>query len=305
LPEALSAREAGFSPRIQVDDIVRHPRFADARKAYLDRFLDVYGGDPFLVRLLVESSRVLVYQVIVVLEAAQDETAPDTWLTIGRLKQTMSLFGLASARHIDDLVARLRAVGFMESRPSRRDRRVCVLSPTEKLRHHDRDWLAAHYAPLAVLYPEHGYEPALRRDPDFQTAHRRLAVKLLPLAAALYCSEPDMLLFLNRAGGYMVLASLLQAAMADHRHAAMPYADIGGRFGISRTHVRKLLVGAETAGLVKLHGRGGHGVEILPRLWASHDRGIACGMYLNDLAYAAVTRPGSDAATSIDSGAAL
>jgi hypothetical protein len=291
LQEADLLLRLGIAPRISVDDIIRHPRLAEARKTYLDRFLDVYGGDPFLVRLLVESGRVLVYLVVITLEAAQDPERPETWLTIGLLKRTMSLFGLASERHIDALVGRLCAVGFMDSRPSPRDRRVRILTPTERLRAHDRDWLVAHYAPLAALYPEHGYEFVMGRDRDFQARHRRFAVSLLPLAAELYRSEPDMLLFLNRAGGYMVIASLLQAAMAaDHRHAVLPYAYIGDRFGISRTHVRKLLVDAEAAGLVGLHGRGGHNVEVLPRLWASHDRGVACGMYLNDLVYLAATR---------------
>jgi hypothetical protein len=49
--------------------------------------------------------------------------------------------------------------------------------------------------------------------------------------------------------------------------------------------VRKLLVAAEAEGLVKLHAHGGRRVEILPRLWASHDRGMANGMYGHDIAY--------------------
>jgi len=38
-----------------------------------------------------------------------------------------------------------------------------------------------------------------------------------------------------------------------------------------------------------LDARGGHRVEILPRLWASYDRGIAGGMYLHDLVYGVAT----------------
>jgi hypothetical protein len=168
---------------------------------------------------------------------------------------------------------------------------VRILKPTEKMRAHDREWLAAHHAGLAVLYPQHDYGLALRRDREFQAVHRRIGVAFLPLGAKLYLSVPDMLLFLNRAGGYMVLAALLQAAMEapDDPHAPVPYADVGDRFGVSRTHVRQLLTDAEEAGLVKLHARGGHRVEILPRLWASHDQGIAGGMYLHDMLYLAVT----------------
>jgi len=100
---------------------------------------------------------------------------------------------------------------------------------------------------------------------------------------------PDLLLFFNHAAGHMVSAALLHAAMAaDDLHAAVPYADVGERFGISRTHVRKILVEAQDAGLVRLHSRGGHRVEILPRLWASYDRGLAVGMFILDSIHALV-----------------
>jgi DNA-binding IclR family transcriptional regulator len=73
-------------------------------------------------------------------------------------------------------------------------------------------------------------------------------------------------------------------------HAAVAYADVADRFGVSRTHVRQLLVAAEEAGLVKLHARGGRRVELLPRLWSSYDRSIAGGMYLHDMIYVAAAR---------------
>jgi hypothetical protein len=122
--------------------------------------------------------------------------------------------------------------------------------------------------------------------------HRRMSFAFMEVGAKLLLSVPDMMLFFNRAAGYMIIAALLQAAMdaPDHPHAAVPYGDVGDRFGVSRTHVRKLLIAAEEAGLVKLQARGGHRVEILPRLWASHDQGIAGGMYFHDMLYVATTR---------------
>jgi hypothetical protein len=160
------------------------------------------------------------------------------------------------------------------------------------MRMHDRDWLAAHYAPLTVLYPQHDYALVMQRDPEFQVMHRRASTALLPLAARVLASLPETMLFFERAGGVMITAALLQAALAqdDPAHAAVPYTDVGNRFGVSRTHVRKLLLAAQEAGLVKLHARGGHRVEILPRLWDTHAHGTACGMYLNDIAYLAARR---------------
>ena len=166
-------RLIGGPPRLTLEDIARHPRLPEARKVYLERFLEVYGGDPFLVRLLIELGRFLVCQVTLLLEAAHDLARRETWPTVGLLKENMAMFGLASGRHIDHLISRLCAVGYMELLPSDRDRRVRIFKCTEKLRAHDRDWLAAHCAPLAVLYPQHDYDLVMRRDPEFHALHRR------------------------------------------------------------------------------------------------------------------------------------
>jgi hypothetical protein len=290
LEQAEIERLLGRTPRLALEDIVNHPRLPEARKVYLDQFLKVYAGDPFLVRLLIESGRFFVYHLAVVLEAAHDPARRETWPTVGLLKQKMAMLGMASGRHIDDLIGRLCAVGLMRSVPSHRDRRVRILSPAEKLRAHDRDWLAAHYAPLAELYPHHDYGPVMRRDLEFQKVHRRASIVFLPLGAKLMSEMPDMMLFFHRAAGYAVIAALLQAAMTQGDHAAVLYADVGARFGVSRTHVRQLLMTAEETGLVKLHARSR--VEILPRLWSSHDRGMAGGMYIHDILYLAAVRAG-------------
>jgi hypothetical protein len=107
----------------------------------------------------------------------------------------------------------------------------------------------------------------MQRDPAFQLLQRRTALTFAPIGLKLLLSEPDMMLFFDRTAGHMVLAALLHAALSDpaNPHPAIPYADVGDRFGVSRTHVRELLATAEETGLVKLQARGGHRVEILPR----------------------------------------
>jgi hypothetical protein len=127
----------------------------------------------------------------------------------------------------------------------------------------------------------------MRHDPKFRAVFCRVCVPFLPVAAQLMASLPEVMLFFNRPAGSMVMNALLQAAMTESNdpHATVPYADVGDRFGVSRTHVRSLLVAAQDAGLVKLHARGGHRVEILPRMWSCTDHGMAIGMYLNDACY--------------------
>jgi hypothetical protein len=283
-------RLAGGAPHLSYDEILRHPNMAQGRKLYLERFLALYERDAFMARLLVETGRFLVFHTAVVLGAAQDLERRETWLTVGRLKRELAVFGAGSDRHIDQLVGRLCAVGFMTSQPAPDDRRVRILEPTEKMLAHDRAWLAVHYAPLTLVSRFGDYQAVMDEDPDYQRRHRRQAIDFLPFSGRLLAVAPDLLLFFKHAGGHMISAALLGAAMAaGDVHAAVPYADVGARFGLSRTHVRSILLEAQDAGLVRIDGRGGRRVEILPRLWESYDRGLAAGMFSHDMVHALVT----------------
>src|SRR5690242_17171040 len=86
-------RVLGGPLRLTLQELVNHPRLPEARKVYFDRFLKVYEGNRFLVRLLIESGRFFVFQLAAVLEAAEDPTRRETLFTVSRLKQEMGLFG--------------------------------------------------------------------------------------------------------------------------------------------------------------------------------------------------------------------
>jgi hypothetical protein len=196
-------RLVGGKLRLTFDEIVNHPRLPEARRVYLDSFLRVYEGDPFVVRLLLQAGRF--------------------------------------------------------------------------------EWLAAHYVHLAYLYPDHDYSPVLARDPAFHVLHCGLCFPFGPVSARLMMTLPDTMLFFNHAAGPLIQNAALKAAMdAGDPNAEVPYIEAADRFGVSRTHVRNLMRDAEAAGLVRISGRGGRNITILPRFWASYDRGLAIGMYLHD-----------------------
>ena len=60
---------------------------------------------------------------------------------------------------------------------------------------------------------------------------------------------------------------------------------LGDRFGVSRTHVRNLLLEAEQMGLVRLSKGRNRSVEMRPQLVQAFDRFIADGMSGHDLCY--------------------
>jgi hypothetical protein len=276
-------RLVGGPLRLGFDEILNHPRLPEARHAYLGSFLDLYQGDPFMVRLLLQAGRFFVFHCVAVLEAAQDLSRRETWFTMAALKRQLAIFGYASDRQVDHLVARLHAVGFLEQRRAPDDGRVRLLASTPKLRDHHAEWLATHSIPLAMLFPQHDYSPVLSRNRDFHALHCSASLPFNAVAARLMMTLPDTLLFFTHAAGPLIQNAVLKAAMdSADPNAAIPYVEAADRFGVSRTHVRNLMKDAEMAGLVRITGKGGHSILILPRFWSSYDRGLAVGMYLHD-----------------------
>jgi len=269
------------------EEILAHPRFPFARDEFVRAMLALYEHKPFLNRLLLETARSVLFGVIMCLHARYDEVDRATWPTLGLITQSTVAMGVASESRVHDLVSLLIKTGYLERRAAPRDRRVRILTPTEKMIAQDQDFLVSHHLPLDVLFPDPGYAPIMTRDPAFQLKQRLVSVDLFALGAQILAGNPIMALFQSRDAGVMILIKMIQ--MAGGQGGAEPlkvsYSDMGDRFGVSRTHVRKLLVAAEEMGLVRLTKAGGQFVELMPPLLQAFDRLVADAMSGHDLCY--------------------
>ena len=269
------------------EEILAHPRFPFARDEFVRAMLALYEHKPFLNRLLLETARSVLFGVIMCLHARYDEVDRATWPTLGLITQSTVAMGVASESRVHDLVSLLIKTGYLERRAAPRDRRVRILTPTEKMIAQDQDFLVSHHLPLDILFPHPGYAPIMTRDPAFQLKQRLVSVDLFALGAQILAGNPIMALFQSRDAGVMILIKMIQ--MAGGQGGAEPlkvsYSDMGDRFGVSRTHVRKLLVAAEEMGLVRLTKAGGQFVELMPPLLQAFDRLVADAMSGHDLCY--------------------
>ncbi len=275
-----------FPGQHTVPEILADPRFPAARAAMVEAMLALYEHDPFLNRLLLEVGRNVVFVVIMCLDAAYDEANRATWPTLSAVTQAMAAFGIASPRRIADLVSRLVETGYIEQAEAPSDARVRLLRPTDKMVALDQDWLVAHYAPLQALFPDPGYRPIMRRDRDFQRRQRLAAVSQFPLAGKVMARNEAMMHFMSREAGIMVVIKLLHLAGPNgDTTRQIAYTDIGTRFGVSRTQVRKLLQEAEAKGLVRLERGRMLSAQPTPALISAFDRLVADTMASHDFTF--------------------
>lgn len=282
----ISLDEPAFPGHHTAPEILAHPRFPIARTAMVEAMLALYEHDPFLNRLLLEVGRNVVFVVIMCLDAGYDEADRTTWPTLSAVTQAMAAFGVASPRRIADLVSRLIETRYIEQVVAPSDARVRILQPTSKMIALDQDWLVAHYAPLHVLFPDPGYAPIMERDRDFQRRQRLAAVGQFPLAAQVMGRNQTMMQFMSREAGIMVVIKLLHLAGPNgDTTREIAYTDIGTRFGVSRTQVRKLLQEAEAKGLVRLDRGRTLSAQPTPALLDAFDRLVADTMVAHDFTY--------------------
>ena len=269
------------------EEILAHPRFPRARDKFVTAILALYEHKPFLNRLLLEASRTVLVCNIMVLHARYDEADRATWPTLRLVTETMAFQQLASPSRVQDLVSRLIKTRYLEARPAPADRRVRILTPTKKMIEQDHDFLVSHYLPLSILYPKPGYPLIMKRNGAFQIKQRQVSGELFALGAKILHGNPIMMLFQGRDAGVMVLIKMIQmAAQQGGGPLEVSYADLGGRFGVSRTHVRKLLAEAEKLDLVRLSKEDGKQfIELLPSVLQAFDRLIAESQSGLDLCY--------------------
>ncbi len=268
-------------------EILTHPDFGSMRRRYMASTMACYevasfpGGWPSV------AYRVAAICAIVCLHAASDPADRATWPTLARFKGAVATFALSSPRQIDDLVARLVETGHILLERSAADGRLRLLRPTDKLLAWDRAVMSSYYAVLQGLYPAPGYGPAVACDPAFHLAQRRVSLAMFGVVARFMAENRDLLPFHGMNQGVHALMQVELLREADAR-ASLRESDVSGimtRFGVSRSHVRNILMAAEAAGLLTGSGQGRRDLDLTSRGRAALDRFIANSLASHDMCY--------------------
>ncbi|KMO27402.1 hypothetical protein [Methylobacterium aquaticum] len=269
------------------DRILEDPGFPAARDVYIDAVLALYEAKPAMLELMLDGGRILVYGIVMALWGGYRDDEAATWPTISRLKRTVGLFGVASPRQIDLIVARFAQAGHLRIAPAPNDRRCRIVLPTPALIEHDRAFIRSHYALLAVLFGCERYALPLAGDLAFLKAMRGAWLETLgAMAREIVIPNPRILRFYAASSGMLMLMRLVRLQHQDpDGWVAVDFTDVGRRFGVSRTHVRTLFKAAAAEGDIEIDAQGR--LRALPALVAALDRNIAGRISLLDRSHAA------------------
>lgn len=269
---------------LSAEEILAHPRFPLAREIYIREMLQLHEHHPAENRLLIDGGTATIFFTVIIMNARYRADLRDTWPTMQRLKSEMEAHGIASGRRTHDIVRRLIDTGYIVPFKTPNDGRATLLAPTDKMISHDQRSLLCYFHPLHVVFPDPGYPEPMRCDRAFHRVAREVSFGFLAHAQRFIQANPVIAFFLPRQAGHMILTKLMHLC-GDQNDGALPevsFVKLGDSFGVSRTHVRKLLREAEEMGFVRLLGNS---VALTAASRAGFDRFLADTMAGNDLIY--------------------
>ena len=199
----------------------------------------VYETDP--IRRLVISDR----ERFVFVNAALDlHLNGAEGLTAGRLRDALARFGIGGPNRSQAIIALLRWGGYIEPTTDPADRRRKVMVPTARMTESFREMVRDQFTALSMAAPEYANAPRRLDDPAFFAAFLRRQHRGFLNGFRLTGLSPVAERFMDRNCGFPLLISLYLAGEQPVSVSAL-----ARRFGVSRTHVMRLLADAEAEGL--------------------------------------------------------
>ncbi len=268
-------------PRFSVDGpsaeeiaaLAAHPRFDEALRLLAGGTVRLHRGNRLLNTLVNDRGRFVIgYLAVYLHHFGDDRHGPG--LTMSRMRAICVEQKLCSGNRAEAVLTLMRLFGYLSGEPYSADRRMRLLVPTDRLVASLRERWANQFEAMRRVLPEGDRALAALDRPEFMPAFvRQLSIYFLA-GFRLVDLVPDLELFTERNAGLVVLLDLALAGPQDETFPSggpipVSISAIAGRFGVSRSHVRKLLRDAGEAGLVQRLDADGSHIQLSPRLVAA------------------------------------
>jgi hypothetical protein len=282
-PESAEFGLSDWSPEA-IAALRAHPRFVEAAHQFAQCMLSLYRGNRLVNQLTNDRGRTLLGFLILNLHFSRRPDDPQSGLTAGRVVDFCVEHKICSRGRAKALLMLMRVAGYLAPAEGADDRRYRVLVPTERMLELQQARWRCLFDSMALIMPEGATARSMQEQPEFQ---RRLLARLVQYFVAgnrLLDHVPELIDFVDRNAGLLILMSLFLAGDPEHpeRPAAVSISGLASRFSVSRAHVLKFLRDAIEAGWIE---RGEpEQIVLRPRFLDIMHTFIASGFLLNALA---------------------
>jgi hypothetical protein len=261
-----------LAPRMAPDEWRRilflrnHPDFLQGLFAYAALMPDYFSNNIILNKVVTEAWRfeILVYSLY--LHDKRDLSDPRSGLTITNLQKMCAQQNCASRGRVLAIMGMMGLAGYIRRVQSARDSRVVQLEPTQAFISIVEGWNHRIFQIIDAIVPDDRLAQRHDHEPRFGWDMRGRGAEGLLRGWKLLDPFPEVKHFVSKDGGWMLLLTCVAQAfrLGSNGQIAPVSIDLkafGARFGVSRSHLRRLLESAHAEGL--LHAAPKNGAYIL------------------------------------------
>ncbi len=255
-----------------------HPGFLNGLVRYGELIPEYFSNNIILNKVVTEAWRFEMLVYCLHLYDTRDPEDPRSGLTVANLQRICARQQCASRGRVLAILGIMRLGGYLRRIKSPRDSRVVQLEPSEGFIAVVEGWNRRIFEIIDAIAPDGELAHRHAIHPRFGWDMRRRGAEAVLAGWKMLDPFPEVNHFVQRDGGWMLLLTCVAKALEESGGSAIAPVTIdlktfGARFGVSRSHLRRLLEAAYAEGLLDAPPRNGADIRLSGKLAASF---LAC-----------------------------
>ncbi len=250
------------------------PGFMRGLFRYADLMPTYFSDNVNLNKVVTEAWRFHMLVFALHLHDTYDPEDPSTGLTFANLTRICAQQKVASRGRVFAILGIMQLAGYVRRRRSKVDKRIVYFEPSPGFIGIVEGWNQRIFQIIDAIDEAGGLAGAHLAHPRFGWEMRERGAQTLLAGWKILEPFPEVEHFVYSDGGWMLLLSCVADALRESGGAEIVPVEIdlgrfGARFGVSRSHLRRLLDQAYARGFLDAPPRNGQHVALAPHLVAS------------------------------------
>lgn len=250
------------------------PGFMRGLFRYADLMPSYFSDNVNLNKVVTEAWRFHMLVFALHLHDTYDPEDPSTGLTFANLTRICAQQKVASRGRVFAILGIMQLAGYVRRRRSKVDKRIVYFEPSPDFIGIVEGWNHRIFQIIDAIDEAGGLAGAHLAHPRFGWEMRERGAQTLLAGWKILAPFPEVEHFVYSDGGWMLLLSCAADALRESGGAEIVPVEIdlgrfGARFGVSRSHLRRLLDQAHARGFLDAPPRNGQHVALAPHLVAS------------------------------------